>query len=297
MELGVVIPHTGQEAARSHIRDVCTRAEAAGLDGLWAVDHLVLPHRVESPYVLGRSPTSITDGALGAELAPNYEAIATLSWVAGFTERIALGTSILVLPIRGAVANARQLATLDELSGGRLRVGIGAGWLREEAEAVDMPWDRRGHRTEEHIALLRHLWCAEGDVVEFHGQFHELPPMHPDPRPRQRPIPIYVGGHSDAALDRAARIGDGWIAAPMSPRRLAECWQRVRRTAERHGRDPASLELVACARSSRGIDRAALVAEYAAVGVTHLQFRLSADSGAAREEVAELASLRRATAS
>ena len=284
-----MLPHTGPGASRARIRDVALQAEAAGLDGLWAVDHLVLPHRVDSPYVLGRRPAAIADGAIGAQLAPNYELVTTHSWVAGFTDRIKLGTSILVLPMRSAVANARQLATLDELSGGRLRVGVGAGWLREEVETVGMPWDRRGERADEHIALLRHLWCADGDTVEFHGDFHDIPPMHPEPRPRQRPIPIYVGGHSDAAVDRAGRLGDGWITAPMSADRVAERWARVRAVAEEHGRDPERLELVASASSSQGRSRADIVAEYAAVGVTHLQFQLSPDPGRAQEEILELA--------
>lgn len=287
-----MLPHTGPGASRTRIRDVALHAEAAGLDALWAVDHLVLPHRVDSPYFLGRRPAAIADGAIGAQLAPNYELVTTLSWVAGFTDRIKLGTSILVLPMRSAVANARQLATLDELSGGRLRVGVGAGWLREEVEAVGLPWDRRGERADEHIALLRHLWCADGDTVEFHGDFHDIPPMHPEPRPRQRPIPILVGGHSDAAVHRAGRLGDGWITAPMSASRVAERWARVREVAEQHGRDPDRLELVASASSSPGRSRADLMAEYAAVGVTHLQFQLGADPGRAQEEILELAACR-----
>lgn len=294
MEIGVVLPHTGPGASRTRIRDVALQAEAVGLDGLWAVDHLVLPYRVASPYVLGRKPAAIADGAIGAQLAPNYEMITTLSWVAGFTERIALGTSILVLPMRSAVANARQLATLDELSAGRLRVGVGAGWLREEVETVGMPWDRRGARADEHIALLRHLWCADGDTVEFRGEFHDIPPMHPDPRPRQRPIPIYVGGHSDAAVDRAGRLGDGWITAPMSPARVAERWPRVRSVAERHGRDPDALELIASTSASPTQATSDLLADYAAVGATHLQFQLSSDPTRAHEEILELAEHREA---
>ena len=176
-------------------------------------------------------------------LSPNYEMMTTLTWIAGFTERIKLGTAVAVLPIRNAVQNARILATLDVYSGGRVLYGVGVGWLREEAEAMGMPWDRRGARSEEHIALLRTLWCAEGDLVEFHGEFHDLPPMDPEPRPVQRPIPILVGGHSDIALERAGRIGDGWIAAQMSPERVAEHWPKVQAAAERAGRDPAALLL------------------------------------------------------
>jgi alkanesulfonate monooxygenase SsuD/methylene tetrahydromethanopterin reductase-like flavin-dependent oxidoreductase (luciferase family) len=152
-----------------------------------------------------------------------------------------------------------------------VRYGVGAGWLREEAEAMGMPWDRRGRRSEEHIALLRALWCAEGDLVEFHGEFHDIPPVDPEPRPVQRPIPIFVGGHSDAALERAGRIGDGWISAPMSPGRLREHWSKVQAAAERHGRDPDALRLVSA--MSPLADASAqpdAVGAYREAGVHHL---------------------------
>jgi probable F420-dependent oxidoreductase len=196
-----------------------------------------------------------------------------------------------VLPIRNTVANARQLATLDVYSGGRVLYGVGAGWLREEAEAMNMPWDRRGRRTEEHIEVLRALWCAEGELVEFHGEFHDIPPMDPEPRPVQRPIPILVGGHSDVALERAARIGDGWIAAAMAPAPLAEHWGKVRAAAERHDRDPDALVFAGAMRPVRDMSQADAIAEYAAVGVDHLIVDLYVPS---RDEVFD--ELRRFTA-
>ena len=270
MEFGVMIPHTGRRASPEYVRRFCETADDAGFDGLWGVDHMVMPHHTDSEYTLGRQPATIADDAVSNLLSPNYELMTTLTWVAGFTRRAKLGTAVAVLPIRNTVANARQLATLDVYSGGRVLYGIGAGWLREEAEAMNMPWDRRGRRTEEHIEVLRALWCAEGDLVEFHGEFHDIPPMDPEPRPVQRPIPILVGGHSDVALERAARIGDGWIAAAMSPAPLAEHWTRVRDGAARHGRDPDSLLLVGAMRPVRDTTQADAIAAYAAVGVDHL---------------------------
>ena len=243
MEFGLTIPHTGRHASPAWVREYCVTAEQAGWDSLWGVDHLVMPQHTESDYTLGRKPAKIADDAVSGLLSPNYEMMTTLTWVAGFTDRVKLGTSVAVLPIRNAVHNARALATLDVYSGGRVLYGVGVGWLREEAEAMGMPWDRRGARSEEHIALLRTLWCADGDLVEFHGEFHDLPPMDPEPRPVQRPIPILIGGHSDIALERAGRIGDGWIAAQMSPERVAEHWPKVVAAAERNGRDPGSLRL------------------------------------------------------
>jgi probable F420-dependent oxidoreductase len=281
MDVGVTIPHTGRYASPEWVREYCTTAELLGFDSLWAVDHLVMPHHTDSDYTLGRKPAKIDDDAVSGLLSPNYEMMTTLTWVAGFTERVRLGTAVAVLPIRNAVHNARALATLDVYSGGRVVYGVGVGWLREEAEAMGMPWDRRGARSEEHIALMRTLWCADGDLVEFHGEFHDLPPMDPEPRPLQRPIPILIGGHSEVARDRAGRIGDGWIAAQMSPERVQEHWPRVLESAERNSRDPASLRLFTSTpvRSDRTL--AELLAQYREIGVDHVQVGLHRSS---REE-------------
>jgi probable F420-dependent oxidoreductase len=281
MDVGVTLPHTGRHASPEWVREYSTTAEQLGFDSLWAVDHLVMPHRTDSDYTLGRTPAKIGDDAVSALLSPNYEMMTTLTWVAGFTERIRLGTAVAVLPIRNAVHNARALATLDVYSGGRVVYGVGVGWLREEAEAMGMPWDRRGARSEEHIELMRTVWCAEGDLVEFHGEFHDLPPMDPEPRPVQRPIPILVGGHSDVALERAGRIGDGWIAAQMSPERVAEHWPRVREAAERAGRDPASLQLFTSTPVHSDRSLRELLVQYREIGVDHVQVGLHRSS---REE-------------
>jgi probable F420-dependent oxidoreductase len=281
MDVGVTIPHTGRNASPEWVREYCTTAEQLGFDSVWGVDHLVMPHHTDSDYTLGRKPAKIGDDAVSGLLSPNYEMMTTLTWVAGFTERVRLGTAVAVLPIRNAVHNARALATLDVYSGGRVVYGVGVGWLREEAEAMGMPWDRRGARSEEHIALMRTLWCAEGDLVEFHGEFHDLPPMDPEPRPVQRPIPILIGGHSDIALDRAGRIGDGWIAAQMSPERVVEHWPRVLEAAERAGRDPSVLQLYTSTPVRKDRPLPDLLAEYREIGVDHVQVGLHRDS---REE-------------
>jgi probable F420-dependent oxidoreductase len=281
MDVGVTIPHTGRYASPEWVREYCTTAEALGFDSVWGVDHMVMPHHTDSDYTLGRKPAKIGDDAVSGLLSPNYEMMTTLTWVAGFTERVRLGTAVAVLPIRNAVHNARALATLDVYSGGRVVYGVGVGWLREEAEAMGMPWDRRGARSEEHIALMRALWCAEGDLVEFHGEFHDLPLMDPEPRPVQRPIPILIGGHSDVALERAGRIGDGWIAAQMSPERVVEHWPRVLESAERNGRDPETLQLYTSTPVRKDRPLADLLAEYREIGVDHVQVGLHRDS---REE-------------
>jgi probable F420-dependent oxidoreductase len=248
VEIGVRIPHTGSRATPAFVREWCTTADQLGFDVLWGADHLVMPQKVESAYPLPREPATLADDAVSDLLSPNFELVTTLAHVAAVTERITLATGVEVLPLRNAVLNARQLATVDRYSDGRLLCGIGAGWLKEEADAMGMPWDRRGARTEEHIDLLRTIWTAPGRHVEFHGEFWDLPPMDPEPRPVRQPIPILVGGHSDAAIDRAARIGDGWIAAGMSSGRLAEMLPTLEAALARHERDPAAVPVYVGAR-------------------------------------------------
>ena len=256
----------------SFVREFCTTAEAGWAShSLWGVDHMVMPHHTDSLYTLGRKPANIGDDAVSGLLSPNYEMHTTLTWVAGFTERVKLGTAVAVLPIRNAVANARQVATLDVYSGGRVLYGVGAGWLREEAEAMGMPWDRarsphRGAHRADACDLVR-----RGRPRRVPRRVPRLPPMDPEPRPVQRPSPILIGGHSDIALDRAGRIGDGWIAAMMSPPRLAEHWAKVREAAERNGRDPdraapGRVDAADCT----GEELVDAVGERAELGVDHL---------------------------
>lgn len=272
MEVGVRLPHTGARATPEFIREWCTTAERLGFDSLWGVDHVVMPQRVESKYTLPRRPATISDDAVSDLLAPNFELVTTLAYVAALTERIKLGTAVAVLPIRNAVLNARQLATVDRYSNGRVVLGIGAGWLEEEARAMGMPWDQRGARTDEHIELLRTIWTEPGRHVEFHGEFWNIPPMDPEPRPVQRPIPILIGGHSEVALDRAARLGDGWIAAVMSSYRLSELLPLLRHAAERHDRDPSSV-LVYCG-APTGVTGADGLQQYRDLGAHSVQVAL-----------------------
>jgi probable F420-dependent oxidoreductase len=241
MEIGVRIPHVGASASPELVREWCQVADQAGFGVLWGVDHVVMPRHVRSKYLLTREPITIAEGALSAQLAPNFELTATLAFVAAITERIKIATGVAVLTIRNALLNARQLATVDRYSGGRLLYGVGIGWLEEEAAAMNMAWDHRGARVDEHIELLRTIWTAAGPYVEFYGEYWTVPSMDPEPRPVQRPIPILIGGHSPSAMDRAARLGDGWIAAGVSPGRLTELLALREVACERHDRDPVTL--------------------------------------------------------
>lgn len=243
MQVGVRLPHTGPQASPGLVREWCQIADDAGFGSIWGVDHLVMPQHTASQYILPRQPATIRDDGVSALLSPNFELMTTLAFVAAITKRIRIGTAVAVLTIRNAVLNARQLATVDRYSGGRLLYGVGIGWLREEADAMNMPWDHRGARADEHIELLRAIWTAPGKHVEFHGKFWEIPPMDPEPRPVQQPIPILVGGHTEAAIERAARLGDGWIAAAMSPDRLAEHLELLHQAMARHDRDPGHMQV------------------------------------------------------
>jgi probable F420-dependent oxidoreductase len=278
LKIGVYIPHTGRLASPEFIREFCTTAEVAGYHSLWAMDHVIMPIHIDSKMVLGRTPTDVADGAVSELMSPNYEMMSTLLWVAGFTTRIKLGTGVAILPIRNTLLNARQLSSLDVYSGGRLIYGVGVGWVREEAEAMNMPWDHRGLRSEEHIAILRALWTTDGPAFEFHGRFHEIAPMDPEPLPIQRPIPIMIGGHSEIAIERAGRIGDGWIAGGMAPDRLRSLVNDFRESAKRSGRDPDALSVYAAASRKSNAGWTDLAELYAEIGVNHLQVHLAGES-------------------
>jgi probable F420-dependent oxidoreductase len=244
MQIGIAIPHIGKLASPQFVIDFCRAAEAAGFDALWTADHLVVPAHFDSKYLLRAEPQQYRFADLQATMGLNLEMNTTLAVAAAVTERVKLCTGIAVLPLRNPVLNARQIATIDLYSGGRVLYGVGVGWLREEAEAMGMPWDQRGRRIDEQIALLRAIWTATAETVEFAGEFYRVPPMAPDPRPVQRPVPILIGGHSDAAMDRAARLGDGWIAAGMGPPRFSDAISRLRAACSRVHRDPGDLQIV-----------------------------------------------------
>jgi probable F420-dependent oxidoreductase len=183
-------------------------AEDAGLESLWVGDHVVMVRGAGSRYPYA------SDGAVpGIEPStPFYEAFTALAWLAASTTRVAIGTAVLVLPQREPLLVAKTAASLDALSGGRLRLGVGAGWLAEEMEALGWEFGSRGRRMDEAIGVLRACWSGEPEASA--GEFFSRPRgLTCYPTPTSRPsIPVLVGGTSEAAIARAARIGDGWLA-------------------------------------------------------------------------------------
>jgi len=242
MEIHVVLPHTGPLASPAFIRDFAQAAEELGFHGLGLFDHLALPRKVSSEYTLGPQPIGIPEDNLKKTLTPLYECVATMAYVAGLTQRMRLSTGILVLPLRNPIYNARQIATIDAMSEGRVDLGIGVGWLEEEANAMQMPWDERGARTDEHIEVLRLLWESEEEYVSYKGRFYQFEEIDPLPQPVQRPLPILIGGHAPVAMRRAGRIGNGWITTGLAPEVQGAGMEQVRAAAVAAGRDPDALQ-------------------------------------------------------
>jgi probable F420-dependent oxidoreductase len=191
-------------------------AEERGFSCLWVGEHVVLFEEYASSYPYaadGRIPAPAGSGLL--------EPLSTLSFLAAHTTTVRLGTAMVLLPQRNPVYTAKEVSTLDWLSNGRVDFGVGVGWLEEEFNAVNVPWPRRGKRTDEYLEVLRALWCD--DPSSFHGEFYQLDPCAMFPKPVQLPHPpIHIGGESDAALARVTRAGQGWHTFNRRPDQLAE---------------------------------------------------------------------------
>jgi probable F420-dependent oxidoreductase len=219
-----------------HALEICRRAEAIGFESVWGGEHVVLPTTIESPY-----PYS-ADGKIPAEPdTPIPDPLIWLAFVAAIAPTLRLGTCILIVPQRNPLVLAKEIATLDRLSGGRVELGLGVGWLREEFAAIGVPWERRGARNDEYVAAMRALWA--GPHAEFHGEFVDFPPVTCSPRPVQTRIPILVGGDTPAALRRAVRIADGYFPGESDPARLGDLLERLRAVADELGRDPGEIEI------------------------------------------------------
>ncbi|MEY4373173.1 MAG: hypothetical protein RL219_1942 [Actinomycetota bacterium] len=216
--------------------EICRIAEQLGFESVWGGEHVILPDVIDSKYPY------TADGKIPAEpdtLIP--DPLIWLAYVAAAAPSLRLGTCILILPQRNPVVLAKEIATLDRLSGGRVELGIGVGWLQEEFDAIGVPWERRGARNDEYLAAMQALWA--GPHAEFHGEFVDFPRVTCSPRPTQAHIPIVVGGDTTAAINRAARLADGYFPGEGQPDRLAALITRVRQAAQDHGRDPNSIAI------------------------------------------------------
>jgi len=229
MEFGCHLPVYGPAATREVLLPFARRMEALGYDSLWASDHVVIPYRIASQYPY--NPTG--QFPLAADV-PFLEPLTTLALVAGITERVQLGTSILVLPHRNPVMAAKMCATLDHLSGGRLVLGVGVGWMREEIELLGGNYDRRGAWSDEALAVMRACW--RDARTAHHGEFFSFDEIGVFPKPTRGDIPILIGGHTERALRRVVQHGDGWHAAFITPSALQADLARLREECTRQKR-------------------------------------------------------------
>ena len=221
MKIGCHLPTFGPVGTRESVLTVARRMEALGYDSLWASDHVVIPYRIDPQYPY--SPTG--QFPLAADV-PFLEPLVTLSLVAGVTERVQLGTSILVLPHRNPVLAAKMAATIDHLSDGRLVLGVGVGWMREEIELLGGNYDRRGAWSDEALAVMRACWRDASTA--HHGEFFSFDAIGVFPKPARGDIPILIGGHTPRALRRVVAHGDGWHAAFITPEALEADIARLR---------------------------------------------------------------------
>jgi probable F420-dependent oxidoreductase len=237
MKFGLIMPQCGAFASRENIATMARAAEDSRFDSVWVIDHIVMSHEFVERFS-----------------SRVYEAFVTLGYLAGITERVRLGTTVLVLPYRHPIMLAKQIASLDRLSGGRVDVGVGFGWLKEEFEALDVPYERRGRRADEMIAVFDRLWSDGSNA--FEGEFYQFPDFEFEPKPLQRPRPpIWVGGNNERAIERVVRYGDAWHPITSAKRRGSVQWALpdlecrlayLDELAAGAGRDPGAIARTLC---------------------------------------------------
>jgi probable F420-dependent oxidoreductase len=250
MRFGISTLSRGLFVSREVYRDVARAAERAGFDFMSVNDHVIVPGQLGSAY-----PYTQGGAWSAAEHGHCFDVITALAFLAGCTERLRLLTSVLVVPHRHPVVAAKALATLDVLSGGRLIVGAGAGWMEEEFRLLGAPFEDRGRATDEYLEAFKVLWTA--DRASYSGRHVAFDDVIFAPKPLQKPHPpIWIGGESPAALRRAVRLGDGWYPGnnnqrkPLdTPERLAAGIAELHRAAATVSRDPASIEVALIAQA------------------------------------------------
>src|SRR6188472_3363459 len=277
VRIGAKVPNSGPLPGTIGISEMARVLEQAGFQSLWVADHVVLPAEIGSRY-----PFAADGKATWSTKAPYFDAVVAIALIASATERATIGTAVLVLPLRNPVVFAKQAASLDAASGGRLRLGLGAGWLREEFEALDVPFETRGRRLVEGIRIMRECWTGtyRGDIVC-------------EPRP-VGPLPVYVGGHSERALQRAGALGDGWLGQQsldaIDTHELEAAHAAITVAAADAGRDPATLRIVLRLVDSAGRsdEVARTLPALEAAGVSEVIVDLDWDAGDPAADYAEL---------
>jgi probable F420-dependent oxidoreductase len=260
MNIGIVFPQTEFSPDPAAIRDYAQTAEALGFSHILAYDH-VLGANPDRPGGW-RGPYTYRD--------PFYEPFVLYSFMAAVTQSIGFVTGVIILPQRQTALVAKQAATLDVLSHGRLRLGVGLGWNEVEYVALNQDFHTRGRRIEEQVEVLRELWTKP--LVSFHGRWHTIPDAGINPLPVQRPIPIWFGGHADAVLQRTARLGDGWLPNHPSPDHVQPLLQKLDEYLAQYGRNRSDIGIEPRISYGDGNPDAwrQLIGDWQALGATHL---------------------------
>jgi probable F420-dependent oxidoreductase len=239
MKVGLVLPVTGKQATRENITQIAKDAEKEGFDSLWVFERLLSPLHPQTPY------PATPDGSLPAGYQNVMDPLQTLGYLAGTTERIALGTSILDMLFHNPVILGKSLATLDILSDGRTICGLGLGWSKDEYDASNVPFDHRGDRSDEMIDSLKRIWTD--DVVEFNGRYYHIPASKIGPKPIQKPqIPMYLGGFSQNVFSRIVKYDlSGWLGVLAGPfEYLQNSLTSIKELAKKANKDPNNFRVI-----------------------------------------------------
>lgn len=237
MKIGFALPNIGPVATAEAVAKVAQRAEALGYDSLWTIERLLWPVNPQTPYPV------TPDGRLPEGYKYSLDPVEALTYAAALTKKIGLGTSVLDIPYYNPVTLARRLTTLDYLSNGRLRVGFGLGWSKDEMDAAGADMKHRGAMADEFLQVLKAIWTT--NPVEFHGKFYTVPKSFIAPKPVQKPHPpIYMAAFAPAALKRVATLADGWNPTSVPVEGMTQMFGAIKHMAKEAGRDPASLAMV-----------------------------------------------------
>ncbi|MEZ5233793.1 MAG: LLM class F420-dependent oxidoreductase [Acidimicrobiia bacterium] len=268
IRVGIVPVNSGGYLKEDLLRDTARAAEDAGFESLWTFEHVIIPERYDSVYPYNPS------GKIAVSGQDRFvDPLIALTWVAACTERLRLGTGVNILSQVNPLYFAKQASSVDYLSNGRLMLGLGVGWLKEEFDALGVPFDDRGPRADEYIDAMTAAWS--GELVDFDGRFVQWHDFRMLPRPVQQPrIPIIIGGTSKPAIRRLVAKGDGWYVIHKDLDHFAELMTQFKAECDRQGRNPADYEITAYWNHHReGVEGAKA---YEAAGVHRLLINLQA---------------------
>ncbi|HEY5156034.1 MAG TPA: LLM class F420-dependent oxidoreductase [Acidimicrobiales bacterium] len=263
MDFGIVFANTGPHATPDGARAIARGAEAAGFESLWTVEHVIIPDGYQSEY-----PYDPSGKIQGGDSTDIPDPLIWLAFLAGQTTTIKLGTGILILPQRNPVVLAKECASLDKLSDGRLLLGIGVGWLEEEFDALGVPFHDRGKRTDDYVHAMRALWSEP--IASYHSDFVNFDGAISQPKPVGGSVPIVIGGHTEIAARRAGRLGDGFFPGKGSNDDLRRLIAVMRATAEEYGRDPDAIEITTGGAAAFAPDPVDALGELAELGVSRV---------------------------